>query len=66
MAWVVPLTSTDRNWPTHARLHINGNVSIAMCEQLRAVDIERLTDRHASVSYDELMDVRAILRSLIG
>ena len=66
MAWVVPLTTTDRGWPTHVRVHFEKRVSVAMCEQLHAVATERLASPHGAITYDELLDVRAILRSLIG
>jgi mRNA interferase MazF len=66
LALAVPLTTTDRGWDLHVRLTVAGRVTYAMCEQIRAVSIDRLSTSAGAIAYDELADVRSVLRSLIG
>jgi len=66
LTWVVPLTSTDRGWPLHVRVHVADRVSIALCEQLRSISIERLGRFVGTVAYEELSEVRSMLREIIG
>lgn len=66
LAWVVPLSTTDRGWPIHVTVTVGGRTSYAMCEQLRAVPVDRLGQSLGRVSYDNLVNVRAILHSLAG
>ena len=64
LAWVVPLTTTDRGWPLHVRVHIQGRVSVAMCEQLKSVSIERLGRLIGVITYQELAEVRSVIREI--
>ena len=66
LTWVVPLTTTDRGWPLHVRVHVGDRASIALCEQLRSVSIERLGRFLGTVAYEELSEVRSMLREIIG
>ena len=66
LTWVVPLTTTDRGWPLHVRVHVDGTASVALCEQLRSVAVERLGRLVGMIRYDELAEVRALLRHIIG
>ncbi|MDR1237355.1 MAG: type II toxin-antitoxin system PemK/MazF family toxin [Propionibacteriaceae bacterium] len=66
MCWVVPLSTTERNWPTHVRLEVNGRTTWAMCEQLRSISVERLGRKNGTISFQPLSAVRSILRSIIG
>ena len=66
LAWAVPLTTTVRGWPLHADVHIGGRLSVAMCEQLRSIGVERLGRFIGTVSYSELAEVRSILHTILG
>ena len=66
LAWVVPLTTTDRGWPLHVRVHVGDDVSVAVCEQLRSVSVERLSRMIGTVAYDDLVEVRSVIRSIVG
>ena len=66
LAIIVPLTTTDRGWDIHVPVRVNRQRSIAMCEQIRSVSLDRLTGHLGVISYQELMDIRATTRSLIG
>ena len=37
-----------------------------MCEQLRSVAVERLGRRLGTVTYDELSEVRRVIRGIVG
>ena len=66
LTWVVPLTTTDRGWPLHVRLHVIDQISQAMCEQLRSISIDRLGRLVGVISYDELAEVRSMIREIVG
>ncbi|MDR2975030.1 MAG: type II toxin-antitoxin system PemK/MazF family toxin [Propionibacteriaceae bacterium] len=66
LTWIVPLTTTDRGWPLHVRLQVGDRVSIAMCEQLRPIPLEQLGRLVGSVGYDDLVEVRSMIRDIIG
>jgi len=66
LTWIVPLTTTDRGWPVHVRVHFDKGVSVAMCEQLRSISVERLGRLAGSIPYDELLDVRSKIRDIVG
>jgi mRNA interferase MazF len=66
MCWVVPLSTTERNWPTHVRLEVNGRTTWAMCEQLRSISVARLGRKNSAVPFQCLAEVRSVLRSIIG
>jgi mRNA interferase MazF len=69
---VVPLTPTDRSIPSHVAIGApDGGVreqSYAMCEQLRAISIERLRGGPwgAPVSAPTMSEVDRRLRLLLG
>ena len=66
LTWVVPLTTTDRGWPLHVRVRVQGRTSVALCEQLRSVSTTRLGRLIGGVSHDELIDVRAVIHDIVG
>jgi mRNA interferase MazF len=66
LCWAVPLSTTERNWPTHHRLEINGRATYAICEQLRAISVERLGRKTASIDHTQLAEVKHVLRSILG
>ncbi|WP_274994786.1 type II toxin-antitoxin system PemK/MazF family toxin [Promicromonospora iranensis] len=60
LAIVVPMTSTDKSWPTRVEVAPG---SYAICEQPRTVSLERVT-RHDPTGHDTTA-VAAILHTLI-
>jgi mRNA interferase MazF len=62
----VPLTTTDRGWEFHVPVDAAGQRSLAMCEQVRSVSVERLAGRLGSVPHSDLAAVRSMVRTLIG
>jgi mRNA-degrading endonuclease toxin of MazEF toxin-antitoxin module len=60
LAIVVPLTSTDKPWPTHVKV---APKSYAICEQPRTVSLEGVT-RHDPAGHDTTA-VAAIVHTLI-
>jgi mRNA interferase MazF len=69
MVFVVPLTRTIRRWPTRIRLDPSaGGVPFAsdlMCDQLRAVSLERLERRIGAVDRELLERVENVLRLVL-
>ena len=63
---VVPLTSVSRDWEIHIAVRLAGLTSYALCEQVRSVSTERLAGSLGNVSYAELEEVRAMVRSLVS
>lgn len=66
LALVVPMSTTDRGWPTHVRVVSGKTASFAMCEQIRSVSIERLTSRLGETDIETLREVRTTVRDLVG
>ena len=60
LAIVVPLTSTDKPWPTRVQVAAG---SYAICEQPRTVSLERVT-RHDATGHDTTA-VAAVIHTLI-
>ena len=66
-AIVVPMTTRRRDWPTRVHTVVHGINGDAMCEQVRAIDISRLSeDRYGSVDPDTLTEIRHTVARLIG
>ncbi|MFT4295176.1 MAG: type II toxin-antitoxin system PemK/MazF family toxin [Micropruina sp.] len=63
----VPLTHTDRGWSTHVKLTSSGSTTVAMCEQVKSMSINRVTrvDR-APYSPTQVDQVHQILVLLTG
>jgi mRNA interferase MazF len=66
LCWAVPLSTTRRDWPTHYRLEVGGQATWAMCEQLRALSVDRLGRKTGIVHRAELAEVKNLLRSILG
>jgi mRNA interferase MazF len=66
-AIVVPTTSKLRNWRTRIRVNFYGDISDAVCEQVRTIDLSRLhEDRFAVVPLDTLQEIQNTVAELIG
>jgi mRNA interferase MazF len=71
LAWVVPLTTARRGYPTHVEVPADGmtglsSVSYAKVEDLRSVFQERLAQRLGGAPPDVLTQVAAIVRRVAG
>lgn len=65
VAIVVPLTSTPPRMPAH-HLMAGERMSVALCEQVRAIDVERITGRLGTATATDLQTVRTFVARLIG
>lgn len=69
LAFVLPLTRTDRESPWQVALHPpEGGVtatSFVMCDQLRVFSVERLLRRRGEVSRSSLAEIEDRLRVLL-
>jgi mRNA interferase MazF len=71
LAWVVPLTTVKRGYPTHVevpadRLTGLSDVSYAKVEDLRSVSQERLAQRLGGAPPSVLAQVATIMRRIAG
>lgn len=70
VVFVVPLTRTLRDAPTHVEIEPGSSglaaTSYAKCEDLRAVSVQRLERRFGTVDDLTLMHVETITRRLLG
>jgi mRNA interferase MazF len=71
LAWVVPLTTVKRGYPTHVEVPADGltglsDVSYAKVEDLRSVSQERLAQRLGSAPPGVLAQVVTIMRRIAG
>lgn len=68
LVFVVPLTTRDRGIPTHVRLPGGGlgRPSVAMCDQTRAIAVERLIRRRGAVAPETLAAMETVLRRIVG
>jgi len=68
MVITVPLTSTDKPYPTHVLVTSDAGLRLdswAMCEQIRAESFERFKRKHGDVSPKTLDAVRAVIARLL-
>lgn len=67
---VVPLTTTDRGWASHVPItngsHKQRKKSIALCEQVRAIDTTRISRSLGIAPYDELQEIQRTTARLIN
>ncbi|QTX05790.1 type II toxin-antitoxin system PemK/MazF family toxin [Agromyces archimandritae] len=63
---VVPLTSSRPKVGSHVEVETRDRVSTALCEQVRSVDVQRITKRDGAVEPDRLRAVRDVVALLIG
>ena len=71
LAWVVPLTTIKRNYPTHVEVPADvstglSSVSYAKVEDLRSVSQERLAQRLGGAPPNVLAQVATIIRRIAG
>lgn len=68
MAWVMPITSTDRGWHTHIRLPIEMKThGVIMCEHMRSYDIYARNAELIEKAPNEVVDkVKTIAKALIS
>lgn len=63
---VLPITRTQRGYPTHVELeHALPVTSYVQCEQIRAIAAERLVRHVGTVDPVDLIKVESVLRRLI-
>jgi mRNA interferase MazF len=67
LALVVPCTSTNREAPWQPRVVLAGRAGFAMCDQVKALSVNRLVSRHQAgrVSEAERDAIRFALRQLV-
>jgi mRNA interferase MazF len=65
---VVPVTTTDRGLPWQPPVTLAGRPSIAMCEQIKSISLDRIAGPHraATLTADEIELVGNALRNLIA
>ena len=59
-------TQPKRDLPTHAVIRSMSRESIAICEQVTTVAIERLGNYRGQVTADEMADIEAAMRISLG
>lgn len=66
---IVPLTRTEKNWPTVVKIEstesISGTVSYALVEQLRNVLHQRLLRKTGEINKDEIWRIKDVVRRLL-
>lgn len=66
----IPLTTRDRGWATHVRINGShtglGQLSWALCEQVRTISIQRIGGRLGAVDATTLTNVARVLRYLLN
>lgn len=66
-AIVVPITTRRRDWPTRVRTTVHGIDGDAICEQVRTVDIARLSETtYGTIDPGTLTEIRRTVARLIG
>jgi len=66
-AIVVPMTTTVRGWATRIKVSLHGIDSEAMCEQVRAIDVDHLQeDLYGRLSPAAVRDIQRAVARLIG
>jgi mRNA interferase MazF len=63
---VVPLTPTVRPWPFRAEITVLGKKSSAACDQLRAVDKNRLRAFIGNLKASDRENLYGILQSIVS
>lgn len=66
VANVVPLSTTLRKGEEHAVIKSSKFTSIAMCEQMKSVDIERLTEKLGEITEEELYAIELSVQAATG
>lgn len=59
-------TKPKNNLPTHVSIHATGKASIALCEQVTSVSVERVGDYMGTVSPEELRQLNIALAVSLG
>ncbi len=60
LAIVIPCTHTNRNLPWHPTIMLGGDPSVAMCDQIKAIDRRRFYKPHSAGSITSLAEREAI------
>jgi mRNA interferase MazF len=65
---VVPCTSTDRDLPIHPRIVLDGRPGFAMCDQIKAISVDRLVSPHRArtLTDAEIAEITFVLRQLVS
>jgi mRNA interferase MazF len=64
---VVPCTHTDRGLTVHPKVVLDGDPGFAMCEQVKALDVGRVKNRHKAgrIADAEIEEIRFVLRQVL-
>jgi mRNA interferase MazF len=66
LAVVVPCTTTDRGLPVHPRVVLDGRAGVALCDQVKAISVDRLVSRHrVRLKEDEVDSIKFALRMIV-
>lgn len=66
LAFVVPMTTTDRGLPFQPAVKLGKKTGYAMTDQVKSISIDRLVSRHRDgLTSDEIEVVRFALRRMI-
>lgn len=58
---IAPLTSTIKNYPTRVKILFDGFPSMVAIDQIRTVDIKRITKVSGEISNEEILEVKRII-----
>jgi mRNA-degrading endonuclease toxin of MazEF toxin-antitoxin module len=62
----VPTSTSAQPSRLHVPVEVEGQETLALCEQVRAIDLGRLGRARGAISYGELLDVRRTVGQIIG
>lgn len=63
--WIIPLSTTSRRGKYDIEVELNGQISVAVLSQLRAIDIRRLGNKMGMISQGDMAIIRNKVRSFI-
>jgi mRNA interferase MazF len=65
---VVPCSRTDRGFPWHPQITLDGDPGVAMCDQLKSVSVQRVAGLHAAkfLPVEQRPAVQQALRTVLG
>ena len=68
LAIIVPCTTTDRRLPFQPQIDLGGRACFAMCDQVEALSVDRLVDRHrvALLPEQHRATVRRAVRAMLA
>lgn len=64
---VVPCGTTDRDLPWQPQINLGGHAGVAMCDQIKAISVERVIKRHpGTLSESEVREIKRALGSFLA